>query len=873
MDKQDARSTLIAQWRRLILPPEPYPTTGGEQLDSGNRYPDAGTIDLPAHVVGDKTFAVDLAYGGSLGLDTKQTRAGVLDIDEGPASIKKARALYHLAVAKGLSAAVAWSGRKGCHVWVFTEPVAVETMRTVLKSLKSVVPHRGELVPLDAQRVKLAPGWHREGNAWAFWYRPDETPAAIVAPPDGFLAGQVAILAAIEPTPARVMQAIVLEAYGDSTHERADPDTMIPDLAALGATAPACIAALVRQGGSDALGTFNKNSLTLARYCHTVGLDEAAGRQLAAKLIEDPAPDIESGKDRADRERNWASTWKTPSVCDPDQPFSCLHILGAKKKLGFDCATCPARPEGVWANGSAGNNHNDGYTDFGFSAEANAPLQLEPALADRLLRVALEQGDPGRRIERGIFPLTEISKGTSLPIHAVVWAAVCDGARHGAAVAAFVDAVDFGEHQSEVTQTATALVERLRAVPPVAEDEATVLINRAADMSARLRLVSSMGLATTQAGQAGADMAAVAQDLHQAATELEEDRAETFGAPLTAYADELLEGLVESDAPAIATPFPRLNDLLGGGLRGGKLYVLGAPPGGGKTTLASQIADAAAEAGTPVAFAAFEMGRGQLFDYALAREAGMNSFLIESRAFKKSANDEAALEAAAKDYLTGVGPFLSVIEGDYGTTAAVLATWAHQARVRYELATDRPLLIIVDYLQLMNSGIDAIDTTPSEVQRITEVAVQLKRLARETGAAVLALSDVNREEAGKAYKGDELSLNAYRGSNRIGHAADVGLVLYSDTKRARDGSEAVCPWAAWGVLFGENVDVQRGLEDAFDEHRHVFGQDGATVTARLQLLKNRGGRGRGNQLLLYERAYHRFQPVDIDGQASAERGR
>jgi hypothetical protein len=43
---------------------------------------------------------------------------------------------------------------------------------------------------------------------------------------------------------------------------------------------------------------------------------------------------------------------------------------------------------------------------------------------------------------------------------------------------------------------------------------------------------------------------------------------------------------------------------------------------------------------------------------------------------------------------------------------------------------------------------------------------------------------------------------------------------------------------------------------------------GAAVYARLEMLKNRGGQGRGNQLMVYDRAYHRFQAVA--GQAEAE---
>ena len=63
-------------------------------------------------------------------------------------------------------------------------------------------------------------------------------------------------------------------------------------------------------------------------------------------------------------------------------------------------------------------------------------------------------------------------------------------------------------------------------------------------------------------------------------------------------------------------------------------------------------------------------------------------------------------------------------------------------------------------------------------------------------------------------------------------------------------------------------DFARGLDDL--RHAHPTGGPGASVRARLELLKNRGGRGRGSQVLLYERAYHRFQGLSVPGQDAAE---
>lgn len=159
---------LFEQWQRLILPPAGTVLLAGEQLKTGNRYPDADRIDWGAHLHGRCTYAVNLAWaggpqGGAL------CKAAVLDIDEGPASLDKARALVVVARAGGLSCLPAWSGSKGCHVWLFFDPAPVPLAVAVLRKLKSAVPFNGDLIPGELVRVKLPPARHQVSRFWAFW--------------------------------------------------------------------------------------------------------------------------------------------------------------------------------------------------------------------------------------------------------------------------------------------------------------------------------------------------------------------------------------------------------------------------------------------------------------------------------------------------------------------------------------------------------------------------------------------------------------------------------------------------------------------------------------------------------------------------------
>ena len=245
---------------------------------------------------------------------------------------------------------------------------------------------------------------------------------------------------------------------------------------------------------------------------------------------------------------------------------------------------------------------------------------------------------------------------------------------------------------------------------------------------------------------------------------------------------------------------------------------------------------------------------------------------MEARTFQHSERDRLALADAARDYLEQVAPRLSVIEGDWNTTPAALNAWVAQARARFALAAAAPVLVVVDYLQLLNTGDDKLDSGgANETPKVSQVAVLLKQLARDSGAALLALSDVVKSEQSGALKGTEFTLNMLRGSNRIAHAADVVLALYSEAAQADGGKAASDPWDMLGQKFQDSPrarDFTRALDDL--RHAHPTGGDAATVRARLELLKNRGGRGRGSQVLLYERAYHRFKGLSVPGQDAAE---
>ena len=868
---------LLTQWQRLIFPPAGVPVRAGEQLREGNRYPDVtGAPDWQAHQDGRRTYAVNPVYPGPDG-DSDLCQWAVLDIDEGADSLPKARALLALCGVAGLSARAAWSGGKGCHVWLFFDPAPVGVVRAVLKRLQAAVPFTGELIPGDLTRAKVPPAFHQEKRFWAFFFEtlPDTAPA-LEKLPTGFLDGQAGILAGVAPSPIAA-----LVNYANAGGERREPEPeadMVPDLGKLGSDLAPCLSALMERGAQTALGGWDKNALTLARYTRAAGIEPAPALTLLKTLSDNTGPDFPTGKDWNAKARHFASI-KEPG------PFGCGFILAARNALGFQCKGCPARPAGVKA-GKAGTSNapGNGKPGAGNSDKSEnstivepAPLFLEPALADSLLQLALQTGLPEARISPAIFPpvaLPDTDPRTGKPItaelHSPAWNAISAGATTPAAMLNWLDR-QRDTPAPVVKRALAALVARLLRLSPVAESEAAALITRAADLTARRELLSALGTGTT-ATTDHKPLMDIIGGLHETTARLQQAAGTTEGAPLTAYAEELLDGLIQVDRPTVATPFETLNDLLGGGLHGGKLYVMAAPPGGGKTTLATQIADYAAAAGIPTCYVALEMGRPQLFDYALARHIGMNSAKVEARNYRHSDTDRERLRGAAMGYLETIAPWLSVIEGDWGTTTAGLNAWVVQARARYGITATAPVLVCVDYLQLLNTGNEKLDTSATdETAKVSQLAVQLKQLARNSGAAILALSDITKEAQKDVLAGKEFTLNMLRGSNRVAHAADTVLALYSEAGKGDGGKADDDPWEKLAKNYDGSTtgrDFARALADL--RHAHPTGGPGACVRARFELLKNRGGRGRGSQVLLYERAYHRFQGLSVPGQDNAE---
>jgi replicative DNA helicase len=178
----------------------------------------------------------------------------------------------------------------------------------------------------------------------------------------------------------------------------------------------------------------------------------------------------------------------------------------------------------------------------------------------------------------------------------------------------------------------------------------------------------------------------------------------------------------------IPTPWPRLNQIIGG-FEAGQMVCIGARPSMGKTVLACQIAVHAAELGKNAMIFSLEMSNVSLIQRFISALTGIPHYRVrEGRmdAKEKSRAQEALL------HLTEIQP-LYMAELSF-TIPAIRAQLSKLARKR------KVDLVVIDYLQMISTM-----SNRNRVEQITEISRGVKLLAKQFDCAVVVTSQLSRE--------------------------------------------------------------------------------------------------------------------------------
>ena len=307
-----------------------------------------------------------------------------------------------------------------------------------------------------------------------------------------------------------------------------------------------------------------------------------------------------------------------------------------------------------------------------------------------------------------------------------------------------------------------------------------------------------------------------------------EGKVKSFG-EATKLAIEQAERALNSGGhlSGVTTGIDGINSKIGG-LHRSDLLILAGRPGMGKSSLATNMAFAAAQrfvrdqedgidpaksAGAPVAIFSLEMSADQLATRILSEESGISSENL--RMGKISQQEFRQLARAAADLQT----LPLYIDDTPGLTIAALRTRARRLKRQKGIG-----MVVIDYLQLLQgSGRSSSD---NRVQEISEISRGLKQLAKELDLPVLALSQLSRAVEQREDKRPQLS--DLRESGSIEQDADIVMFIYREDyyvasrepKRPMDGDDA--------KIFEAYEQWQRDME-------RVYG------TAELLIAKQRHG--------------------------------
>lgn len=216
----------------------------------------------------------------------------------------------------------------------------------------------------------------------------------------------------------------------------------------------------------------------------------------------------------------------------------------------------------------------------------------------------------------------------------------------------------------------------------------------------------------------------------------------------------------------LQTGFTQLDNLLAG-LQKSDLIILAARPSVGKSSLAlDMVRHIATKLKAPVGLFSLEMSKEQLVDRMLCSQAGIDLWRMRTGRLSDKPEDD---DFPRIGHAIGVLSEAPIYIDDSGSLNILqLRTKARRLQSEHGLG-----LIVIDYLQLMDSTSGKSD---NRVQEVAEISRGLKALARELNIPILALSQLSRtvEQSKPAIP----KLSHLRESGSIEQDADVVLFIY-----------------------------------------------------------------------------------------------
>lgn len=220
----------------------------------------------------------------------------------------------------------------------------------------------------------------------------------------------------------------------------------------------------------------------------------------------------------------------------------------------------------------------------------------------------------------------------------------------------------------------------------------------------------------------------------------------------------------------IPTPWMSLNNRLAGGLHPGRLYVVGARTGSGKSVAGQNMISYAVERGFPSLVVSVEMPVVEVVSRIIAAQAHVDYGSITKRDF--------SADGVRIDQYIANNRHLPMYLCDNPTVS--IEQIAAQCRMLKDWGLS---LVFIDYAQLVS----ATDRKVSREQQVAHIVRQAKVMAMELGIAVILAAQLNRgaEDDENSETPRPPQKRDLRESGELEQSADVILLLYRSRFDAR----------------------------------------------------------------------------------------
>lgn len=225
---------------------------------------------------------------------------------------------------------------------------------------------------------------------------------------------------------------------------------------------------------------------------------------------------------------------------------------------------------------------------------------------------------------------------------------------------------------------------------------------------------------------------------------------------------------LENDVEQGIRTYPRIDDTLGGGMRGGMLITIGARTGVGKTAYGINLAIQALtkQKDMRMDFYTLEMSQGQMLDRFISRLSEINSYKLRNPNKTLTDKEKDLIKAKSQELLNS---HLRIYDTKFNLRDIEI-----EIRRRHSEARGKPYIAFIDYLQL-------VEVNTSSDQRhliVGEITRRLKLLTNELDIPIIVFAQLSRGIESRQDKTPVLA--DLRESGSIEQDSNVVMFLHRD---------------------------------------------------------------------------------------------